>query len=259
MPIYSGFIESNNIEDYLPNREKYLNKGRGSDYKNAIAKIDEFLADPLVNISFVLLIQYGEYFHIDSLHSDSASDFNYLLPFMCSYIRNSVHIQKRNRHTEKFGSKLRTSLKRRLKTPVQIQYETTCQPVKQELTNDDRLKSELLSVRAEYSETYLQLQNEKKVSVSLMSEKSALIDQNKIMCEKISSLEREKKELLTRLNCSNSTISSLENENKNLCKKVKAIERNNIALLDKSTAQIKQINVLEARTKTAPVRSSAEY
>lgn len=132
---------------------------------------------------------------------------------------------------------------------MQIQYETTCPQVKQELTNEDRMNTELFSVRAEYSETCLQLQNEKKVSDSLRSEQSALIDRNKILCGKISSLEREKNELLNRLNCSNTKISFLENENKDLCKKVTGAERNNTELLDKSNAQIKQINVLQARTK----------
>lgn len=76
--IYSGFIEANNIEDYLPNREKYLNRGRGSDYKNAIAKIDEFLTDPLVIISFVLLIRYEKYFHMNS--------YSYKFPYFYSYL-----------------------------------------------------------------------------------------------------------------------------------------------------------------------------
>lgn len=46
---YSGFIDSKNIEDYVSNREKYIDRGKGIDFRNAIGKIDDFVSDPEVN------------------------------------------------------------------------------------------------------------------------------------------------------------------------------------------------------------------
>lgn len=122
--------------------------------------------------------------------------------------------------------------------PVQVQHETSRPQIKEEVTNENRLKAELLSVRTEYSETYLQLQNEKKESNSLRSQNAALVNQNKIMGERIKSislLENEMKGLLEKVKCSVETINVLQEE--------KAL------FIDKLNAQKKEIDVLAARTK----------
>lgn len=44
----SGFVHKQCVEDYIGNRDKYIKKGRGHDFKNAVSKIEEFIIDPLV-------------------------------------------------------------------------------------------------------------------------------------------------------------------------------------------------------------------
>lgn len=36
------------IEDYSKNREKFISKGKGNDFKLAIQQMDEYISDPTV-------------------------------------------------------------------------------------------------------------------------------------------------------------------------------------------------------------------
>lgn len=51
--IFSGFIDEHYIVDYIENREKYIKKGRGRDFKDAVARMDEYIQDPLVRLSTI--------------------------------------------------------------------------------------------------------------------------------------------------------------------------------------------------------------
>lgn len=46
--LLSGFVDHDKIEDYLQNREKFMKKGRGNDFKLAVQCMDDFIADPVV-------------------------------------------------------------------------------------------------------------------------------------------------------------------------------------------------------------------
>lgn len=51
--IFSGIIDEHYIVDYIENREKYIKKGRGRDFKDAVARMDEYIQDPLVRLSTI--------------------------------------------------------------------------------------------------------------------------------------------------------------------------------------------------------------
>lgn len=115
------------------------------------------------------------------------------------------------------------------------------------------MKEEISSLRAEHSETYLLLQNEKQTSTSLKSQISIFAAQVENMDGKITSLQRENNDLRQKLVSSGARITSLEQK---LCNKTKAYEENITALkaeksqmLDKCNAQKREIGVLRARSK----------
>lgn len=37
------------IEEYEKNREKFMNKRRGKDFKDAVTEMDEFISNPVVS------------------------------------------------------------------------------------------------------------------------------------------------------------------------------------------------------------------
>ncbi|XP_031621913.1 uncharacterized protein LOC116339963 [Contarinia nasturtii] len=41
-----GFVDRDKIEDYTQNREKFIGKGRGSDFKYAVNQMDNYISDP---------------------------------------------------------------------------------------------------------------------------------------------------------------------------------------------------------------------
>lgn len=45
---YSGFVDDDKIENYVYNREKFILKGKGADFKMAVKYMDEYLSDPKV-------------------------------------------------------------------------------------------------------------------------------------------------------------------------------------------------------------------
>lgn len=51
--IYSGFVDSCQVQNYENNREKYIGKGRGFAFKEAVKQMDQIIADPKVKICFV--------------------------------------------------------------------------------------------------------------------------------------------------------------------------------------------------------------
>lgn len=46
--IYSAFVDQNKIELYAQNRSKFLTKGKGSSFKDAVKQIDEYISNPMV-------------------------------------------------------------------------------------------------------------------------------------------------------------------------------------------------------------------
>lgn len=48
----SGFVLENNIEEYVTSRAKYVDKGKGPEFKQAVHEIDNFLKDPTVRVKF---------------------------------------------------------------------------------------------------------------------------------------------------------------------------------------------------------------
>lgn len=46
--IYSGLVDNDKIESYSINREKFISKGKGSDFKMAVKHMDEYLSNPMV-------------------------------------------------------------------------------------------------------------------------------------------------------------------------------------------------------------------
>lgn len=140
--------------------------------------------------------------------------------------------------------------------PVQSQPKVAQSNIKREVTNESRLKAELLSVRSEYCETFLQLQNEKKVSSSLRDENTAYVDQIKSMDETMKSLRQEKLDLLQKSKKIDSLASSLENDKKILSRKLSAAEKTidemqkeKAATLARSNVQKKELDSLKARVK----------
>lgn len=50
---FSGFIEPSKLESYIENRSKYVAKGKGSVFHDAVKQIEEYISDPVVS-AFVL-------------------------------------------------------------------------------------------------------------------------------------------------------------------------------------------------------------
>lgn len=46
--IFSGFVDSDKVVDYNDNRSKYVSKGKGFDFTEAVKKIEEYISDPVV-------------------------------------------------------------------------------------------------------------------------------------------------------------------------------------------------------------------
>lgn len=46
--IFSGFVDNDKIESYESNRERFITKGKGLDFKDAVKKMDEFISNPTV-------------------------------------------------------------------------------------------------------------------------------------------------------------------------------------------------------------------
>lgn len=47
----SGFVDHDKIECYETNRERFISKGRGLDFNDAVKKMDEFISNPSVCIT----------------------------------------------------------------------------------------------------------------------------------------------------------------------------------------------------------------
>lgn len=47
---FSGFVQKSNIVEYESNRSKYIEKGRGKLFEEAVAQMDEFISDPIVRL-----------------------------------------------------------------------------------------------------------------------------------------------------------------------------------------------------------------
>lgn len=47
---FSGFVQRTKINDYTQNREKFVKKGRGEAFREAVKRIDEFISNPIVCI-----------------------------------------------------------------------------------------------------------------------------------------------------------------------------------------------------------------
>lgn len=45
---YSGFIDADKMESYLKYREKFVKKGKGKNFQDAVQKCDQFLENPSV-------------------------------------------------------------------------------------------------------------------------------------------------------------------------------------------------------------------
>lgn len=58
-------MEKKYIEDYERNREKYITKGKGADFREAIRRIDEYLSDPEVSYIKAKTIQNSHIFLLE--------------------------------------------------------------------------------------------------------------------------------------------------------------------------------------------------
>lgn len=72
--IYSGFVDNDKIEQYAQNRTKFLAKGKGSSFKDAVRQIDEYISDPMVQPFQIfwldMTIYFGRLFYCIFRHSD---------------------------------------------------------------------------------------------------------------------------------------------------------------------------------------------
>lgn len=46
--LFSGFVEPGKIEAYVENRSKYIAKGKGTAFSDAVKQMEEYIADPVV-------------------------------------------------------------------------------------------------------------------------------------------------------------------------------------------------------------------
>lgn len=46
----SGFVDQKKVENYIVNRQKFVSKGRGTDFKIAVQQMDEYISNPTVKI-----------------------------------------------------------------------------------------------------------------------------------------------------------------------------------------------------------------
>lgn len=51
---FSGFVDSGKLLNYSENRAKYISKGKGASYTDAVRKIDGFILNPVVCIMFCM-------------------------------------------------------------------------------------------------------------------------------------------------------------------------------------------------------------
>lgn len=47
---HSGFVENDRVKDFSKNREKFVKKGRGAVFNEALEQMDQFISDPVVII-----------------------------------------------------------------------------------------------------------------------------------------------------------------------------------------------------------------
>lgn len=140
--IYSGFIEANNIEGYVPNREKYVDKKNRTDFINAVEKIEEFLSDPEVNINYIT------YCNFSWASVRNQSSFHFYVSIIQKFRSNSQVNQK-------FGNIKVKVEETTAETSLEEHHEISQTEVKQDFTNESRMQAELMSVRSQYSETFL--------------------------------------------------------------------------------------------------------
>lgn len=46
----SGFVDQSKVESYTANRQKFVSKGKGTDFKIAVQQMDEYISNPTVKI-----------------------------------------------------------------------------------------------------------------------------------------------------------------------------------------------------------------
>lgn len=66
----SGFVLENNIEGYVDGRSKYVEKGKGPEFKQAVQEMDDYLRSPTVRVPFHY-INSTTYFESTSKYSSN--------------------------------------------------------------------------------------------------------------------------------------------------------------------------------------------
>lgn len=60
--IFSGIVDDCKIENYAEKREKYISKGKGNDFKEAVKHMDEYMSNRTVSY-MVLFFLNQNWFH----------------------------------------------------------------------------------------------------------------------------------------------------------------------------------------------------
>lgn len=60
----SGFVSTEHVTSYLQNRAKYIKRGRGKGFNEAVEECNDFLANGLVRILYIDFYFAYYYFHI---------------------------------------------------------------------------------------------------------------------------------------------------------------------------------------------------
>lgn len=54
--VFSGFVSHDKIESYIENRERFIKKGKGTDFRTAVQHMDEYVVNKVVSESLFHLI-----------------------------------------------------------------------------------------------------------------------------------------------------------------------------------------------------------
>ncbi|XP_031634811.1 PC4 and SFRS1-interacting protein-like [Contarinia nasturtii] len=167
-----GFVHQDFVCDYVQNRTKYATKGRGSDFKNAVIRMDEFILDP---VKFAANGSVKPVNHTIQVKRERApivkteNDINNV-PFETSFVQ--CRSKTKNKSELPYNSKNVSDLKAQIEAAK---------------NEKEKLVEELVATKDESQTMYFNFQSSQKMIATLQSERNELkekcMEQNKVIAQ----------------------------------------------------------------------------
>lgn len=239
----SGFVDSCLIKNYEKNREKYVEKGRGMAFKEAVKQMDEIIADPKVAFVFFFNVKNKQLIQI--LFTDIQKKEPDISTPLDSVKCSKVKMIKNERATPKINNSLRQQTpqsswlneKQALaKRMVALKAENNkhlldLKEIESEnaklLSQNDDFNSKLISVKKQLSEAR---ESNERISVALRLEQTK--SQQFILAHQSQVIDLESKLAATTNEITNATTANdkikaeFAREKKMLLERIKQLESN---------------------------------